>query len=443
MLSGPVQFARNGSVRLAFRVFGEPEAPPLVFVPGWISNVDSYDDPTNLFTMLVEPLVACTRLVVWDKRGTGLSDPVTHAPPLDERMDDLRAVMDAAGVETASLMGGSEGGPMSLLFAATYPERVNSLVLFGTSPRFSADPPSFPWGFTQAEVDAQLEEIDEQWGLGALAGLFLGPIADVDGVRELFGRAQRAGASPTMAKYLWKALMEIDVRDVLGSVEAPTLVMNRPGDQIAPVEGGRLMAAGMPNATFREGLPGDHLGGDVGEVSSAILDFVIGDQQAALPAHRTLATIMFTDIVSSTEALSAQGDQRWRQNLDIHDEIVERSVARYGGRKVKSTGDGVFAVFDGPTKAAHCALDLVPSLATRNISIRAGVHTGECEQRGDDWSGMGVHIGARVAAMAGAGEVLVTRTVRDLSAGSDLTFEDRGSHQLKGLPEQWHIFRVR
>jgi class 3 adenylate cyclase len=198
-----------------------------------------------------------------------------------------------------------------------------------------------------------------------------------------------------MAKYLWKALMEIDVRDVLGSVDAPTLVMNRPGDQIAPVDAGRAMAARMPNAIFREGLPGDHLGGDVAEVSSAILDFVIGDQRAPQPAHRTLATIMFTDIVSSTEALSAQGDRRWRQ------------------------------------------------IATRNMSIRAGVHTGECEQRGDDGSGMGVHIGARVAAMAGAGEVLVTRTVRDLSAGSGLTFEDRGSHRLKGLPEEWDIFRVR
>jgi class 3 adenylate cyclase len=332
---------------------------------------------------------------------------------------------------------------MSVLFAATYPERVNSLVLFGTSPRFSADPPSFPWGFSQAEIDDQLHEIDEKWGSGALAGLFLGPLAEVDGVREVFGRAQRGGASPTMAKYLWKALMEIDIREILGSVEAPTLVINSPVDRVAPVEGARVMATNMPNATFHEGEASDHLTGDPGLLSSAIIDFVIGGQQSTAPAQRTLATIMFTDIVSSTEALSAQGDRRWTQSLDVHDGIVEQSVSRYGGRKIKSTGDGVFAVFDGPTKAARCALDLIPLLATRNIRIRAGVHTGECEQRGDDWSGMGVHIGARVAAMAEAGEVLVTRTVRDLSAGSDLTFEDRGSHQLKGLPEEWQIFRVR
>jgi pimeloyl-ACP methyl ester carboxylesterase len=202
---GPVQYARNGAVRLAFRVLGEPDAPPLVFVPGWISNVDDYSDPTNLFAVLAELLVVSTRYIVWDKRGTGLSDPVDSAPALDERMDDLRAVMDAAGVSQASLMGGSEGGPMSVLFAATYPERVRSLVLFGTSPRFSCDPPSFPWGFTRSEIDTQMTEIDERWGEGALADLFLGPIADIDGVRELFGRAQRRGASPTMGKYLWQA----------------------------------------------------------------------------------------------------------------------------------------------------------------------------------------------------------------------------------------------
>jgi len=290
-------------------VLGENDAPPLILVPGWISNVDGYDDPTNLFTIAAEQLAVSTRYIVWDKRGTGLSDPVESAPPLDERMDDLRAVMDAAGVDQASLMGGSEGGPMSVLFAATYPERVRSLVLFGTSPRFSCDPPSFPWGFTGSEIEAQMTEIDEQWGEGALADLFLGSIAEIDGVRELFGRAQRQGASPTMGKYLWQALMEIDVREVLGSVEAPTLVLGKAGDQIAPLDGTKVMAAGIQNAIFKELLPGDHLTGDLGETTSAILDFVIGAQPTLPATRRTLATVLFTDIVSSTEALSAQGRQ--------------------------------------------------------------------------------------------------------------------------------------
>jgi pimeloyl-ACP methyl ester carboxylesterase/class 3 adenylate cyclase len=434
-----VQYARNGSVRLAYRVIGDSETP-LVLVPGWVSNVDNYD-PTDVLAMVAEGLSQSTRYVVWDKRGTGLSDPVAGPPPLDERMDDLRAVMDAAEVESAALFGASEGGPMSLLFAATYPERVRSLVLYGTAARFSCDPPSFPWGFTKAQIASHLNEIDERWGEGALADLFVGSIADVEGVRELFGRAQRSGASPTMGKLLWQALMEIDVREVLGAVEAPTLVLHRPGDRVAPVEGAAAMAASLPNAIFRELAPGDHVGFDIGEsFVQEILDFVVGAQPTLPSSERTLATVLFTDIVSSTESLSEQGDERWRHSLNTHDEIIDRLMSTFGGHKVKDTGDGVFAIFDGPTKATRCALGLVPALATRGIQIRAGVHTGECERRGDDWSGLAVHIGARVAAMAGAGEVFVSR---DLSAGSGLTFEDRGSHPLKGVPDEWQIFRVR
>lgn len=443
MRVGPVQYARNGSVRLAYRTLGEPDAPPLVLVPGWFTNVDWYDDPANGFHAMAEPLAASTRYIVWDKRGTGLSDPVEAAPPLDERMDDLRAVMDAAEVDRAALFGASEGGPMSLLFAASFPERVASLVLYGTASRFSCDPPSFPWGFTPSEIEAQLAEIDERWGEGALIRLFLGPLAEIDGVPELYGRMQRQGASPTMATYLWQALMEIDVREVLGSVQAPTLVLAREGDQIAPIEASRAMTVALPNGVFQELAPGEHILADPGEFASAVLPFVIGEQPVAPPTDRTLATVLFTDIVGSTEAVAAQGDERWRHNLDVHDDIIDRHLAAFGGNKVKSTGDGVFAVFDGPTKAARCALNLVAALATRNIAIRAGVHTGECERRGDDWSGVGVHIGARVAALAGGGEVLSSRTVRDLSAGSDLVFEDRGPHQLKGVPEEWQLFRVR
>jgi class 3 adenylate cyclase/pimeloyl-ACP methyl ester carboxylesterase len=442
MSVGPVQYARNGSARIAYRVIGDAETP-LVWVPGWVSNVDTFDDPEGLFTAMGEELGASTRLVVWDKRGTGLSDPVTGSPPLDERMDDLRAVMDAAGVEDAALFGVSEGGPMSLLFAATYPERVRRLVLYGTAARFSCDPPSHPWGFTKPEIDLQLQEIDEKWGEGALIDLFAGSIADVDGVREWWGRSQRSGASPTMAKLVWQALMELDVREVLPSVETPTLVLHRRGDRVAPIEAAEAMVAALPNAVLCELSPGDHVGFDIGDAFvSEILGFVVGEKGTTPTSERLLATVLFTDIVGSTEAVSAQGDERWRGQLDAHDEIVERHLSTFGGRKIKQTGDGVFAVFDGPTKAARCALDLVPALARRGIRIRAGVHIGECERRGDDWSGVSVHIGARVAAMADAGEVLVSRTVRDLSAGSGLVFQDRGTHQLKGVSEEWQIFRV-
>ena len=246
-----------------------------------------------------------------------------------------------------------------------------------------------------------------------------------------------------MAKYLWQALMEIDVREVLGSVVASTLVMNRPGDQVAPVEGGMLMAANIPNAVFKELPPGDHLDGDLEEVTSSILDFVLGEHVPRPSTQRTLVTVMFTDIVHSTEAVIAQGDERWGRYLDVHDEVVGQNLARFGGRRIKNTGDGVFAVFTGPTWAARCALELVPALATRHINIRVGIHTGECERRGDDWSGVGVHIGARVAGVARPGEVLVTRTVRDLSAGSDFVFEDRGEHQLRGIDDEWRLFRIR
>jgi pimeloyl-ACP methyl ester carboxylesterase/class 3 adenylate cyclase len=438
---GRVRYARNGDIRLAYRLWGDGE-PALVWVPGWISNVDLYDDPTNPGSVIAQQLARATRLVVWDKRGTGLSDPVTHPPPLDERMDDLRAVLDAAEVDCAALLGVSEGGPLSIMFAASFPERVRSLVLYGATPRAAQELPDFPWGFTPAQVDAMLDNIDAHWGEGVAAELFLGQAADVPGVRERWGRYERSGASPTMAKLLFQANMEVDVRAVLASVRTPTLVLVRPGDRFASVEAAEALAAGIPGSQFRMLSPGAHLPVDiVDEVVSEILEFVC-QCPAYTRSERVLATVFFTDIVSSTEQLSAQGDERWRHQLDIHDELVDNLLAKYGGKRAKHTGDGVFAIFDGPTKAAWCGLELVPALATQGIRIRAGVHVGECERRGEEWSGMAVHVGARIGAMAGPGEVLASRTVRDLSAGSGLLFEDLGAHQLKGLPEATNIFRV-
>jgi pimeloyl-ACP methyl ester carboxylesterase len=436
---GRVHHARNGDVRLAYRVFGEGD-PTVVWVPGWVSNVDLYDDPAMPFAPTIERLAEGTRLIVWDKRGTGLSDPVTHPPPLDERMSDLRAVMDAAGAERPALFGVSEGGPMSLLFAATYPERVRALVLYGTTACTAKELASFPGGLTRESYAAALEEINEHWGEGALADRLFGAAADIPGVREMLGRYQRLSASPTMAALLWKSLLAMDVRAALRAISAPTLVLSRREDRMIPFGASQALAAEIPGAEYREMPPGPHALFDEA-LGSAILEFVC-DQPSRTVSERLLTTVLFTDIVGSTEQLAAQGDDSWRHLLDAHDRLVDGVLAKYSGKREKHTGDGVFAMFDGPTRAARCGLELVPALATRGIRIRAGIHTGECERRGDEWSGLAIHTGARIGAMAGSGEVLASRTVRDLSVGSGLVFESLGPQHLKGLPDEVEVYRV-
>ncbi|ULL11380.1 adenylate/guanylate cyclase domain-containing protein [Mycobacterium liflandii] len=437
-----VRYARNGDVHLAYRVFGQ-SGPTVIWVPGWmVSNVDTIDEPGSPYAPGIERASQQVRLVVWDRRGTGLSDPATHLLSLDERLEDLRAIVDSVGLDPAALWGTSEGGAVSILFAATYPDRVGLLSLFGTAARFSQDLPDFPWGFTPAEVQSQLCAIEDDWGRGALAELFYGQAAEVPGMRELFGRLQRSVSSPSMAKLWWQAFMATDARAVLGSIRVPTLVLARPGDQLVPLESSAALAAAIPNAQFRLLPPGPHTPFDIiDDLAREVLDFFTGESGA--PAdERVLKTVLFTDIVSSTEKLSTMGDTAWRHQLNGHDSVVDNLLLRYGGTRAKHTGDGVFALFDAPTKAARCALQLVPALAALNIAIRAGIHTGECERRGQEWSGMAVHIGARIGALADAGEVFASRTVRDLTAGSGLTFESLGPQQLKGLPEQIEIYRV-
>jgi pimeloyl-ACP methyl ester carboxylesterase len=435
-----VRYARNGSVRLAYRVFGEADTTVL-----WTPvarNIESFDDPPSPFAALAKQLSQVARLVVWDMRGGGLSDAATHVPPLTERIEDLRSVMDAAGVESATLFGFSEGGAVSALFAATYPERVRSLVLFGTAARFSEALPDFPWGLTPAEVEARAAEIDDDWGSGALSDLYFGEAADTPGMRAWFGKIQRSMHAPTMARLTWQALMNVDIRGVLHDIRVPTLVLARPDDQLVPLEAAAALAAGIPNAQFRTLPAGAHSTFDIFDLlGEQILEFVC-DTRRVTASERVLATVVFTDIVGSTEQLTAAGDAHWRGQLDAHNGLVDATLAEHGGRVVNHTGDGVFALFDGPTKAALWALGLVPALAARGIRIRVGIHVGECEKRGEEWSGMAIHVGARIAALAGPGQVLASRTVRELSAGSGLTFEPLGAHRLKGLPEDIEIFRV-
>ncbi len=442
MTDGQLRYARNGDVRLAFRVFGA-SGPFLIWVPGWVvSNVDTIDEPGSPYAEGVDLISQSTRLIVWDRRGTGLSDPSTQSLSIDQRIDDVQAILDAVGADRAALFGASEGGSMSVLFAAAHPDRVRSLILYGTAARYSQELPDFPWGFTPAEIESQLDEIDRRWGEGALADLYHGATADTPGVRKMFDKLQRAMVSPTMAKLWWKAFMELDVRSVLASVRAPTLVLARPGDRLVPIEAAAALAAAIPEAHFQPLPPGPHGPFDiVADLVASIVEFV-REKPSERADERILKTVLFTDIVGSTEQLSATGDARWRHQLNTHDKVADWLLEKYGGHRGKHTGDGVFALFDGPTKAARCGLELVPALATRGIRIRVGIHTGECERRGEEWSGMAVHTGARIGALAGAGQVLASRTVRDLSAGSGLTFESLGVHRLKGLPEGTEIFRV-
>jgi class 3 adenylate cyclase/pimeloyl-ACP methyl ester carboxylesterase len=434
-----IRFVRNGPARMAYREFGDGENV-LVYVPGWAHNVGWYDESGNPFASFMDAISRQMRVVVFDRRGTGMSDPVLEESTLQERADDLLAVIDAAKIEFPALMGIGDSGPTCIQFAVTYPERVHSMVLYGTAATFTPHQPDFPWGFTAEEMADLVERQDAEWGEGLMADLFFGEAADIPGVRELLGRLERTTGSPTTARTVLREFATVDVRTLLGAVRVPTLVMSRPGDRLVAFEAAAALAAGIPGAKFRPLPPGSHASFDIIDVLVAeIAGFVRGEPSESAN-ERVLQTILFTDIVGSTESLSAQGDAHWRHQLNLHDEAVDTALAKYGGRRAKHTGDGIFALFDGPSNTVRCALELVGALAARGIRIRAGIHVGECERRGDEWSGMAVHVGARIAGLAGAGQVLTSRTVRDLCAGSDLVFEDLGPCHLKGVPEDASIY---
>jgi class 3 adenylate cyclase len=430
------QYAKSGDVHIAYQAFG---AGPinLVMVPGFVSNVENYWDEPD-FARFLTRLGSYARVVIFDKRGTGMSDRVAELPGLDQRMDDLRAVMDAAGMAQAALLGISEGAPLSVLFAATYPDRCRALVLYGSFSRFSY------WFPTEEALAAFFDYVAQSWGTGGSVQRFAPSRANDATFQRWWGRNERLGASPAAVVSLMRMNSQIEISGILPAVRVPTLVIHRTGDKTVRVEGGRDVAAHIPGARLVE-LPGvDHLfyvGDNADEISDAIEEFLTGSR-APVPVDRVLATVLFTDIVGSTEKAAALGDQRWRNLLDNHHATIRRNLARFRGHEVKTTGDGFLATFDGPARGVRCASAIAEEIRPLGLEVRAGLHTGECEMIGDDVGGIAVHIGARVAALAGAGEVLVSSTVKDLVAGSGLRFGDRGTQSLKGIPGEWRIFAV-
>jgi class 3 adenylate cyclase len=433
------RYAHNGDIAIAYQVHGDGPID-VVFVEGFITHLEIYwEEPA--YRRFCERLASFSRLIRFDKRGMGLSDR-TRIGTLEERMDDVRVVMDAVGSERAALLGESEGGPMSTLFAATYPERTAALLLCGAEVRERLDE-EWPWGeSTEEDFEAYLPEVPTFWGTRGTAIDSIAPTLANDRMREWFARLLRNAVDPAGAIAFMRLGFDIDVRDVLPSVNVPTLILHRVDETVCHVENARYMARTIPGATYVE-LPGtDHVpwaGGD--DMLDEIREFLTGVREPEEP-DRVLATVLFTDIVGSTDRATEMGDERWRDLLERHHAVVRLELARHRGREIDTAGDGFLAAFDGPARAIRCARSIVDAVATLGIQVRTGLHTGECEVVGDNLVGIAVHIGARVASAAGAGEVLVTSTVRDLVAGAGIAFDDRGTYELKGVPEAWRLFAV-
>jgi class 3 adenylate cyclase len=426
------RYAKSGDVRIAYQVAGTGSLD-LVLVPGFVTNLDLiWEYPA--YSGLLSRLVAFSRLIVFDKRGTGLSDRMAGIANLETRMDDVRAVMDAAHCERAALVGISEGGAMTMLFAATYPARVQALALYGCyarHPTISAD-----------NIAEHLEVIDRAWGTGEYILRFLAPSkANDESYRRAVARHERQSASPSAVMAILRMNSEIDARHILPTIRVPTLVVHRVGDPRITVDAGRYLATHIPGAKYVE-LPGDdHAAFDADPIADEIEEFLTGSR-AEVESDRVLATVMFTDIVDSTRRAAELGDRQWRALLDRHDDTVRQQLARFRGQEVKNLGDGFLATFDRPARAVRCAASICDSVRPLGIAVRSGLHTDEVELKRDDVAGIAVHIAARVAGEAEAGETVVSSTVRDLVAGSGLRFQDRGIRSLKGLPEEVHLYSV-
>jgi class 3 adenylate cyclase len=436
-VTGTTRYARSGDVHIAYQVVGDGPRD-IVLVPGWTSHVEmGWRFPA--FAHFLNRLASFSRLIVFDKRGTGLSDPVAITPTLEERMDDLGAVLDAAGSERATLVGECEGAAVSVLFAATHPERTEALVLYGAMPSVSVDSDSPRW---IDDPENRLGDVIEHWGEGKALDLFAPSEVGNEQARRSAGEFERASASPGMAGALLESLRDIDVTAPATTVQAPTLVVHR-RDDFVPIGPARRLAELIPGAGFVELEGSDHSlsAGNTEEIVGEIEEFVTGTRRPPEPT-RALLTVLFTDIVGSTQLAADLGDGRWRDLLAQHNRLVRAKLEEHQGREVKTVGDGFVATFDGPARAIWCAEAITEAVRELDIEVRAGIHTGETELLGDDIGGMAVHIGARVVSLAGPGEVLVTRTVRDLVAGSGIAFAERGQHELKGVPGEWDVLAV-
>ena len=438
------KYARSGDLSIAYQVVGDGPLD-LVHIPGLLSHLDlAWEHPK--YRRFMERLSAFARVLVYDKRGCGLSDPVSEPPSVEDRIDDTRAVMDAEGVESAAVFGCSEGAVLSAFFAAAHPDRVSHAVLYGSFARLTPDPPDYPWDVLDIQDADEMvrvfrETMKDGWGEGVTLVLLAPSLLGTD-ERAWWGRYERGAMSPRSIETLMLSNVELDLREVLPVISIPTLVMHRDGDTI-PFGGGKYVADHIPSSRFVELHGEDHWPwvGDPDEVCDHVEEFLTG-HRSERPADRVLATVMFTDIVGSTERASELGDRRWRVLLDEHERLTRSELERHQGVEVKTTGDGVLATFDGPARAIRCATSVASATERIGLPVRVGLHTGECERRNGDIGGIAVHIGARVMAEAGPGEVLVSRTVKDLTVGSDISFEERGACELKGVPGEWELFAV-
>ena len=434
------RYARSGDVHIAYQVLGEGPID-VVLVPGFVSNVEAmWTSPAR--RQFLERLASFCRLILFDKRGTGMSDRGSQIFTLEQRMEDVHAVMDAARSGRAALFGYSEGGPMSLLFAASYPQRASALVLYGSYAKRSSSP-DYPFGWSDRRFDEFLANIERGWGTpeGIDLDLWAPSIARDEQLAAGATAYFRASASPGAVLAVMKMNREIDVRSILPSVRVPTLILHRVEERVIHVDNARYMARRIPDAKLVE-LPGiDHVPW-VGD-SDALLDQVevfLTGQRRAPETERVLATVQFTDIVQSTERAAALGDRKWRHALEDFQSLVRTELERHRGREIDTAGDGFLAAFDGPARAIRCAAAIRERARGQGIEIRAGVHTGECEVMGEKLGGIAVHIGARVAGKAEPGEIVVSQTVKDLVAGSGLSFAERGAHTLKGVPGEWRLY---
>ena len=413
----------------------------LVWIPPWISQVEYlWAEPSMAAVM--DRLTSFARVITFDRRGSGLSDPLQGAPTLEEQMDDVLAVLDAAGSKEAAIAATLEGGPMAAVFAATHPDRVSALIMYSTFAR-AVWAPDYTFAWPAAERKAKMDASVQRWGEGLVAGSVAGSRMHDPRFMEWAGRLERLAASPGTIARIFDLIGEFDVREVLPSIRVPTLIMHRREDTFIKVEHSRYIAEHIPGARYVELEGPDNMfaTGDTEAILGEVEEFLTGTRHEREP-DRMLATVLSTDIVGSTRRAADLGDRHWRDLLERHDQLFRRALERHRGREVKRTGDGFLATFDGPARAIRCAASITEAVEALGLELRAGLHTGELEVMSDDLGGLAVHIAARVMGLADAGEVLVSGTVKDLVVGSGIDFEDRGTHELRGVPGDWRLFRV-